>query len=83
MEIHQISYPESNDPNVYRSVTHTEKTHITLEGKIFGDHYAIYSMIAKTLGGAPYVVSLDYARHLTEIMQSIHKSADENVLVNL
>ena len=55
----------------------------TLEGKIFGDHYAIYSMIAKTLSGEPYVVSLDYARHLTEIMQSIHKSADENVLVTL
>lgn len=83
MEIHEISYPESNDPNCYRSVTHTEKTHITLEGKIFGNHYEIYSMIAETLGGKPYVVSLDYARHLTEIMQSIHKSADEGVLVNL
>ena len=83
MEIHQISYPEADDPNCYRSVTHTEKTHITLEGKIFGNHYEIYSMIAKTLAGEPYVVSLEYARHLTEIMQSIHKSADENVLVTL
>ena len=83
MEIHEISYPESNDPNCYRSVTHTEKTHITLEGKIFGDHYSIYSMIAETLKGKPYIVTLDYARHLTEIMQSIHKSADEGVLVNL
>ncbi len=83
MEIHEISYPESDDPNVYRSVTHTEKTHITLEGKIFGDHYEIYSMIAQTLAGKPYVVSLEYARHLTEIMQSIHESADNNKLVTL
>lgn len=83
MEIHEISYPEANDPNVYRSVTETKKTHITLEGKIFGDHYAIYSMIAETLKGKPYVVSLQYARHLTEIMQSIHASADEGKLVIL
>ena len=83
MEIHEISYPAADDPSVYRSVTHTEKTNITLEGKIFGDHYSIYSMIAETLKGKPYIVSLDYARHLTEIMQSIHKSADEGVLVNL
>ncbi|MBR6573178.1 MAG: Gfo/Idh/MocA family oxidoreductase [Clostridia bacterium] len=83
MEIHEISYPESDDPNVYRSVTETKKTNITLEGKIFGDHYSIYTMIAETLKGKPYIVSLDYARHLTEIMQSIHKSADEGVLVNL
>ena len=83
MEIHEISYPVSDDVNCYRSVTHTEKTHITIEGKIFGNHYEIYSMIAETLKGKPYVVSLDYARHLTEIMQSIHKSADEGVLVNL
>lgn len=83
MEIHEISYPEADDPTVYRSVTHTEKTNITLNGKIFGDHYSIYSMIAETLKGKPYIVSLDYARHLTEIMQSIHKSADEGVLVNL
>lgn len=83
MEIHEISYPEADDPNVYRSVTETKKTHITLEGKIFGDHYSIYSMIAETLKGKPYVVSLDYARHLTEIMQSIHASADEGKLVIL
>ncbi len=83
MEIHEISYPGADDPTVYRSVTHTEKTNITLEGKIFGDHYSIYSMIAETLKGKPYIVTLDYARHLTEIMQSIHKSADEGVLVNL
>jgi len=83
MEIHEISYPAANDPNVYRSVTETKKTHITLEGKIFGDHYAIYSMIAETLKGKPYIVSLDYARHLTEIMQSIHESADEGKLVIL
>lgn len=83
MEIHEISYPEADDPNVYRSVTETKKTHITLEGKIFGDHYSIYSMIAETLKGNPYVVSLDYARHLTEIMQSIHASADEGKLVIL
>lgn len=83
MEIHEISYPAANDPTVYRSVTETKKTHITLEGKIFGDHYAIYSMIAETLKGKPYIVSLDYARHLTEIMQSIHESADEGKLVIL
>jgi len=83
MEIHEISYPEADDPTVYRSVTETKKTNITLEGKIFGDHYSIYSMIAETLKGKPYIVSLDYARHLTEIMQSIHKSADENTLVIL
>ncbi len=83
MEIHEVSYPESNDPNVYRSVTHVEKTHITLEGKIFGDHYAIYDMIADTLKGNDYVVTLDYARHLTEVMQSIHASADEGRLVEL
>jgi len=28
-------------------------------------------------------VTLDYARHLTEIMQAIHKSADDGVLVEL
>ena len=83
MEIHEISYPESNDPNVYRSVTETKKTHITLEGKIFGDHYSIYTMIANTLKGGEYVVSLDYARHLTEIMQAIHESADFNKLGEL
>ena len=83
MEIHEISYPEADDPNVYRSATETKKTHITLEGKIFGDHYAIYSMIAETLKGKPYIVTLDYARHLTEIMQSIHASADEGKLVIL
>ena len=83
MEIHEISYPEADDPSVYRSVTETKKTHITLEGKIFGDHYSIYTMIAETLKGKPYIVTLEYARHLTEIMQSIHKSADEGVLVNL
>jgi len=83
MEIHEISYPASDDPNVYRSVTHTEKTNVHLEGKIFGDHYAIYTMIAETLKGKPYIVSLDYARHLTEIMQSIHESADNNKLVTL
>lgn len=83
MEIHEISYPEADDPNCYRSVTHTEKTHVTLKGKIFGDHYEIYSMIARTLHGEPYIVSLDYARHMTQIMQSIHKSADEGVLVEL
>ncbi len=83
MEIHEISYPASDDPNVYRSVTHTEKTNITLEGKIFGDHYSIYTMISETLKGKPYIVSLQYARHLTEIMQSIHESADNNKLVVL
>ena len=83
MEIHEISYPDSDDPNVYRSVTETKKTHITLEGKVFGDHYSIYTMIANTLKGSPYIVSLDYARHLTEIMQSIHESADEGKLVLL
>lgn len=83
MEIHEISYPASDDKGVYRSATETKKTHITIEGKVFGDHYAIYSMIAETLKGKPYVVSLEYARHLTEIMQSIHKSADEGVLVVL
>ena len=83
MEIHEISYPESNDPNVYRSVTETKKTKITLEGKVFGDHYSIYTMIANTLKGGEYVVSLEYARHLTEIMQSIHESADNNKLVEL
>ena len=83
MEIHEISYPAADDPNVYRSVTHTEKTNITIEGKVFGDHYAIYSMIADTLKGKDYIVSLQYARHLTEIMQSIHESADNNKLVEL
>lgn len=83
MEIHEISYPAADDPTVYRSVTHTEKTHITLEGKVFGDHYSIYTMIADTLRGKPYIVSLEYARHLTEIMQSIHESADNNKLVFL
>ena len=83
MEIHEISYPEADDPNVYRSVTETKKTKITLEGKIFGNHYEIYSMIAETLKGKPYIVTLDYARHLTEIMQSIHASADEEKLVVL
>lgn len=83
MEIHEISYPQSDDPNVYRSVTETKKTNITLEGKVFGDHYAIYTMIANTLKGGEYVVSLEYARHLTEIMQSIHESADNNKLVEL
>lgn len=83
MEIHEISYPAADDPNVYRSVTETKKTKITLEGKIFGDHYAIYTMIAETLKGKPYIVTLDYARHLTEIMQSIHESADEGKLVTL
>ena len=83
MEIHEISYPTADDPNVYRSVTETKKTHITLEGKIFGDHYSIYTMIANTLKGGDYIVTLDYARHLTEIMQAIHASADEGKLVNL
>ena len=83
MEIHEISYPEADDPNVYRSTTETKKTKITLEGKIFGDHYSIYTMIAETLKGKPYIVSLQYARHLTEIMQSIHESADEGKLVIL
>lgn len=83
MEIHEISYPAAEDKNVYRSVTETKKTKITLEGKVFGDHYAIYTMIANTLKGGEYVVSLDYARHLTEIMQSIHESADNNKLVTL
>lgn len=83
MEIHEISYPNENDPNCYRSITETKKTNITLKGKIFGDHYEIYSMIAKTLSGKPYIVSLDYARHLTEIIQAIHESADEGKLVVL
>ena len=83
MEIHEISYPEADDPTVYRSTTETKKTNITLEGKIFGDHYSIYTMIADTLKGKPYIVSLDYARHLTEIMQAIHASADEGRLVTL
>ncbi|MBO4980110.1 MAG: Gfo/Idh/MocA family oxidoreductase [Clostridia bacterium] len=83
MEIHEISYPAAEDKNVYRSATETKKTKITLEGKIFGDHYSIYTMIANTLKGGEYVVSLDYARHLTEIMQSIHESADNNTLVTL
>ena len=73
----------ADDPTVYRSVTHTEKTNITLEGKIFGDHSSIYTMISETLKGKPYIVSLAYARHLTEIMQSIHESADNNKLVLL
>ncbi len=83
MEIHEVSYPEADDPNVYRSTTEITKTNITLEGKIFGDHYAIYTMIANTLKGNDYIVTLDYARHLTEVMQSIHASADEGKLIEL
>ncbi len=83
LELHEISYPASEDKNVYRSVTHTEKTHLTLEGKVFGDHYEIYTMIARTLAGGDYIVSLEYARHLTEVIEAIHRSADEGVLVEL
>ena len=72
-----------DQPDFGYSTRETKKTKITLEGKIFGDHYAIYTMIANTLKGGEYVVSLDYARHLTEIMQSIHESADNNTLVTL
>jgi len=83
MEIHEVSYPESDDPNVYRSVTKVDKTTVHLEGKVFGDHEAIYTMIANTLKGNAYIVTLDYARHLTEVMQSIHASADEGRIVTL
>lgn len=83
MEIHEVSYPKSEDANVYRSVTKVDKTSVTIEGKVFGDHYKIYTTIADTLKGKDYIVTLDYARHLTQVMQSIHTSADEGVLVQL
>lgn len=84
MELHQISYPECEDKDVYRSPVDVKKTHITLEGKRFGDHYEIYTDIAKYIRGeADYAIGLNHARHLTEVMCAIHESADTGRLVKL
>jgi scyllo-inositol 2-dehydrogenase (NADP+) len=84
MEIHEVSYPEENDPTAYRSAVNVKKTKITLEGKRFGDHYAIYCHIADVLNGkTPYIVTLEYARHLTQVLEAIHMSADKNELIKL
>lgn len=84
MELHQISYPECEDKDVYRSPVDVKKTHITLEGKRFGDHYEIYTDIAKYIRGeADYAIGLNHARHLTEVMCAIHESADTGRLIKL
>ena len=84
MEIHQISYPETDDKDAYRSPVEVKKTHITLEGKRFGDHYQIYTDIAKYIRGEEdYCISLEHARHLTQVMVAIHEAADTHTLVKL
>ncbi len=82
MEVHEVSYPDDNDSSAYRSAVNVKKAQIKLEGKRFGDHYAIYSHLEEVLRGkVPYIVDLNYARHLTEVMVAIHESADSGTLV--
>ena len=84
MDMDQISYPETDDKDAYRSPVDVKRTHITLEGKRFGDHYDIYTDIAKYVRNeADYAITLEHARHLTEVMCAIHESADTHKLVEL
>ncbi|MDD5603389.1 MAG: Gfo/Idh/MocA family oxidoreductase [Eubacteriales bacterium] len=84
MEIHEVSYPVNDDPSAYRSTVNVSRTQMKVEGKRFGDHYAIYTHLENVLRGKePYIVSLDYARHLTEVICAIHESADCGKLIKI
>jgi scyllo-inositol 2-dehydrogenase (NADP+) len=84
MDIHTVTHPEVIDPKAYRCDTEVQKTHLTLEGRRFGDPYIIYSHLAEVLHGkTPYAVPLADARHLTEVMVATHESADKGIIVRL
>lgn len=82
IEIHEVSHPEEIDPNAYRNPYNVAKEKITLDGLY--NTYDIYSHIAKVIKGEmPYKISMDWCRHMTEVIDAIHKSADTDKIIYL
>lgn len=81
-QVDVISYPENQDPDAYRCEFNVDTTEYTVE--TLSKPEEIYDHIADVLNGkTEFDVSLDFTYELTRVIDAIHESADQNILVNL
>lgn len=86
LRVHRRDLERPDDPTAYRAADSGagDVSEETLEGSLYGDEHEVYDVIARALAGeAPYPVRPEDALDLSETLDAIRRSADENRVVTL
>lgn len=81
--VYEATFPDTVDPEAYRSSTTISDTTETVDPAIYGDEMVIYQTIAQALRREEaYPVTLESALNLTRVLDAIRRSADTQQTVH-